>query len=160
MAKKKAKIEQDEQLEQVVDTNEPKPVAPKLISMKESGRTVNISEAAQGDSKVIVLFKSRIGQRFDLSNGKNFTLIGSGAHLASAHGGVLPPATYTVNEIDRELWERALKEWGNSIIKPWMNRGIIAIKENREKAVDTAFNTNFARTIDDPIVTTHEATED
>ena len=128
---------------------------PALSTMTKSGKTVNVSKAAQSDNFVIVLFKSRQGQRFDLSNGQSFTLIGSGAHLADAHGGILPPATYTVNKIDRELWERAVHEFGDNIIRPWMEHDIIAIEKNETKGIDTAFETEFERAIDDPVEFKH-----
>ena len=121
-----------------------------LTTTKRGKRTVNVDNTSRTNSTVSVLFKSRTGMRFDLSNGHSIHLNGNAVHLVGARGGVLPVGGYTVNTVDAQDWELCKAEWGG-VFKPWFDQEIIKEESNEKKAIDEAFERAEEKTGDDPI---------
>lgn len=124
--------------------------APKVKTIQDSGAVVNIGGEAKTQDKVIVLFRSRYNQRFDLKNGKSVLLNGNAVHLAHAGTGALPPGGYGITIVDADLWAQVKKEFAKSHGR-WWQSGRIKEVTSENKAINYAIDHADDKTGDDPI---------
>lgn len=108
-----------------------------LKSISANGTTVPVATTATSNEKVVVLFCSRYGQIFNLPDGRSVTLEGNGVYLAGKRDGALPKGGYSVNVVDKALWEEVKKVHGKAYA-PWFESGKIIETSNEAKGIDTA----------------------
>lgn len=130
-----------------------------IKSVQTNGTTVNIASGAASE-KVVVLFASRISQKFVLPNGHTVLLAGNAVHLAGKREGVLPQGGYSVNFVDKADWLEVKKLYGKAYA-PWFDTGKIversgAMSENSavSLAADNAGDDCDLNPIDPKRVTT------
>ena len=115
----------------------PRTASASLKSVQTNDTTVNIATSAKTAEKVIVLFASRVSQRFNLPSGKVVLLAGNAVHLHGKRDGVLPQGGYSVNIVDKDAWDEVKKLYGRAY-KPWFDTGKII--ERNGMSEDAAVN--------------------
>lgn len=126
------------------------PSAPKVKVISEDGATVSVGNTAKTSDTVTILFRSRISQKFTLSNGKSVTINGNGVYLANASGGALPAGGYGVTVVDRAIWEQVKAELGKAY-GPWFSSGRIKEKKSEAQGLNFAIDHADEKTGDDPM---------
>ncbi len=108
-----------------------------IKSIKSADATVAVATSAKSASTVTINFRSRCGQIFTLDDGRSVELVGNAAYLVGADGHALPAGGYSVNVVDKDLWEAVKAKYGKAYA-PWFQSGKIIEVANETEAVDMA----------------------
>ncbi len=106
-------------------------------SIKSADATVAVSTTAKTAETVTVLFRSRCGQRFTLPDGRFVELEGNAVYLAGADGRPLPAGGYSVNVVDKALWDEVKNHFAKAYA-PWFESGKIKEAKSEKDGVNKA----------------------
>lgn len=106
-------------------------------SIKSADATVAVSTSAASSETVTVLFRNRCGQRFTLPDGRFVELEGNAVYLAGADGAPLPAGGYSVNVVDKALWNEIKTHFAKAYA-PWFELGKIKEAKNEKDGINNA----------------------